>query len=169
MFSRVRRPGGVALLGAVAVLGLTACGGGDDDASATTVNIEPSSYVVKEPATTTTVPEVVEPDAEGRSPVEQAYVVASNNDVPYNIARMFDVDLEELRKYNGWEETTFVGFPGVGGTVRIPPGAKFIDPSVTTTTVADPATTTRTRRPRRRRRPGPAPPAPTRSRTATTR
>ena len=40
--------------------------------------------------------------------------------------RMFDVTLDELRNYNGWDED-YGGFPGRGGTVRIPPGAKFID------------------------------------------
>ena len=49
--------------------------------------------------------------------------------------QLFDVDLEELRNYNGWDEN-FSDYPGIGGTVRIPPGAKFIDPSVTTTTAA---------------------------------
>ena len=49
---------------------------------------------------------------------------------------MFDVDLDELRNFNGWEEGTYAGWPGVGGTVRIPPGAKYIDETATTTTAA---------------------------------
>ena len=64
----------------------------------------------------------------------------SDQDVPYNIAIKFDVDLEELRNFNGWDED-FGGFPGRGGTVRIPPGAKFIDPAATTTTTAAGETT----------------------------
>jgi LysM repeat protein len=130
---RAARVAAVAVLG-VAVLGTTSCSDPDSSATVSTVAIQPSSYVVKEPATTTTVPAVVEPDAEGRSPVEQTFVISSTNDVPYNIANLYDVDLDELRRYNQWEEGTFAGFPGVGGTVRIPPGAKFIDPAATTTT-----------------------------------
>ncbi len=80
-------------------------------------------------------PTVNSADAEGRSAGEQAYVVQSDQDVPYNIAVMFDVDLDDLRNYNGWDEN-FGGFPARGGTVRIPPGAKFIDPAATTTTAA---------------------------------
>jgi LysM repeat protein len=143
MFSRVMRPGGAALLGAVVVLGLTSCGD-DDAASVSTVVIQPSSYVVKDPVTTTNAAAVLAPDAEGRSPIEQSYTVASDNDVPYNIARLFDIELDELREYNGWEEGTYAGFPGTGGVVRIPPGAKFIDPTATTTTEASDTADTET-------------------------
>ena len=47
---------------------------------------------------------------------------------------MYDIPLDDLRNFNGWEEGTYAGFPGIGGAVRIPPGAKFIDLSTTTTT-----------------------------------
>jgi hypothetical protein len=134
MFSSVTRAG-LAGLVAVAVVGLSACGDGGGAASVTTINLRPSSYELKPPATASSVPTVAEPDAEGRSQAEQTYTIQSNNDVPFNIARMFDVDLEELRNYNGWDED-YSGWPGVGGTVRIPPGAKFIDQSTTTTTAA---------------------------------
>ena len=120
--------------------------------SVSTVAIQPSSYVVRDAATTTT--------AAGRQLGRRRGALArsssptssqSDDDVPYNIAIMFDVDLDELRNFNGWDED-FAGFPGVGGTVRIPPGAKFIDPTATTTTAASQTPTTPTRR-RRRRRP----------------
>ena len=103
-------------------------------ASASTIEIRPSSYVVKDPVTTTTVPEVPAPDAEGRSAGEQAFTIQSINDVPYRVAEMFDVDLDELRSYNGWDED-YSNYPGIGEVVRIPPGAKFIDQTATTTTV----------------------------------
>lgn len=135
MFSSVQRPIGAAVLG-LALLGLTACGDGDGGSTASTVAIQPSSYVVRDPATTTTLPAVNEPTADGRSPLEQAYVITSSRDVPYSIAKMYDIPLDDLRNFNGWEEETYAGFPGVGGTVRIPPGAKFIDLSTTTTTAA---------------------------------
>lgn len=132
---RLRRSAGVASAAALAILGLTACGGGGGSASGSTVAIQPSSYLVKDAATTTTVPTVAAPDAEGRSAAEQTFVVRTSQDVPFNIAKLFDIDLEELRKFNGWDED-FSGFEGVGSTVRIPPGAKFIDPNATTTTAA---------------------------------
>lgn len=120
---------------AVAALGLSACGDGSGAATVTTINLRPSSYELKPVATASSVPSVPEPDAEGRSQAEQTYTIKSNNDVPFNIARMFDVDLEELRNYNGWD-ANYSNWPGIGGTVRIPPGAKFIDQSTTTTTAA---------------------------------
>ncbi|MET0145259.1 MAG: LysM peptidoglycan-binding domain-containing protein [Ilumatobacteraceae bacterium] len=142
MRSSVPRSIGAAVLGA-SLLGLTACGGDSPSSSASTVPIQPSSYVIKEPVTASTVPPAVAgPNAEGRSDGEQTYIVASRNDVPFSIARMYEVDLDELRNFNGWEEGTYAGFPGIGGAVRIPPGAKYIDPAATTTTA--PAATTGT-------------------------
>jgi hypothetical protein len=134
MFSSVTRAG-LAGLAAVAMVGLSACGDGGGAASVTTINLRPSSYELKPPATASSVPTVAEPDEEGRSQAEQTYTIQSNDDVPFNIAAKFEVDLEELRNYNGWDED-YSGWPGVGGTVRIPPGAKFIDQSTTTTTAA---------------------------------
>ena len=136
MFSRPTRRVGLASVAAAALAGLTGCSDTGPTEGVSTVAIQPSSYVVREPATTTTVPTSPAPDTEGRSAAEQTYIVQSDNDVPYNIARLFDISLDELRNYNGWEENTYAGFPERGGTVRIPPGAKFIDPSATTTTAA---------------------------------
>jgi LysM repeat protein len=127
---------GLAAFAGIMLLGLSACSGGGGAASVSTVQIRPSSYEVKEAATTTTVPTSAAAGPDGRSAAEQTYIVQSSNDVPYNIAKKFDVDLDALRNYNGWAEGTYAGFPGPGGTVRIPPGAKFIDPSATTTTAA---------------------------------
>lgn len=147
MFSSATRAG-LAGLVAVAALGLGACGDGSGAATVTTINLRPSSYELKPVATASSVPAVPEPDAEGRSQAEQTYVIQSSNDVPFNIARMFDVDLEELRNYNGWDEN-YSNWPGIGGTVRIPPGAKFVDQSSTTTTApssSEGAETTQTTR-----------------------
>jgi LysM repeat protein len=134
MFKSVARIA-LPLLAGGALLALSSCGDDDGGAAVSTVQIKPSSYSVKEAATTTTVAVVPAADPEGRSPAEQTYIVASNQDVPYNIARKFDIPLDELRNYNGWD-ATYSQFPGTGGTVRIPPGAKFIDPNATTTTAA---------------------------------
>lgn len=134
MFSPLLRVGlGAAAL--TAVLGLTACGGDDGAATVTTVNIRPSSYEVRPPATPApTVPAIPVADAEGRSAAEQSYTV-HEDEYPSEIAQLFDVSLDELRNFNGWDDD-YANYPAAGGTVRIPPGAKFIDPAATTTTVA---------------------------------
>jgi LysM repeat protein len=134
MFSTLARVG-LPVIAGVALLGLSSCGGDDDGAAVSTVQIRPSSYELKEPATTTTLPAVPSADANGRSAVEQTYVIQSDNDVPFNIAKKFDIPVEELRNYNGWDKK-YSQWPGKGGTVRIPPNAKFIDPNATTTTAA---------------------------------
>jgi LysM repeat protein len=134
MFSSLARIGLPVVAGA-ALLGLVSCGGDEGGATVSTVQLQPSSYELKDPATTTTLPAVPAPDANGRSPVEQTYVIQSDNDVPFNIAKKYDISLDELRNYNGWDKN-YSQWPGKGGTVRIPPNAKFIDPNATTTTVA---------------------------------
>jgi LysM repeat protein len=99
------------------------------------VDIQPSSYVVKDPVTTTSTTVPAGPTEEGLAAGEQAFTIQSSDDVPWAVAQLYGIDLEELRNYNGWDEN-FSDYPGIGEVVRIPPGAKFIDPSVTTTTAA---------------------------------
>ncbi len=138
MFSSLSRIAVVAVA-ACAVLGLTACGGDGNAATVTTVSIRPESYALKPPATPpSTAPAVPVADAEGRSQAEQSYIV-HEDEYPFEIAALFDVELDALRNFNGWDED-YSGFPAPGGTVRIPPGAKFIDPAATTTTAAAPST-----------------------------
>ena len=127
---------GAAVVACVSLCALTSCSEDGSGASASTVEIQPSSYVVKDPVTTTTAPVVPPgPDEEGLSAGEQSFTIQSSNDVPWAVAQLYGIDLEELRNYNGWDEN-FSDYPGIGEVVRIPPGAKFIDPSVTTTTAA---------------------------------
>jgi LysM repeat protein len=120
-------------LGTVVLLALTSCGDDDGSAeSATTVTIQPTSYVTRVQATTTTVPVDNTANAEGRSAVEQSYTVEAG-DYPVLIATLYDVPLDELTAYNKWE-SDYSDFPAPGETVRIPPGAKFVDPNATETT-----------------------------------
>jgi hypothetical protein len=134
MFSSLTRPALMAVA-ACASLALTACGEGGDAATVTTISIRPESYALKPPATApTTAPAIPVAGADGRTQSEQSYVV-HEDEYPVEIARLFDVELDALRNFNGWE-TDYTGFPAPGGTVRIPPGAKFVDPNVTTTTAA---------------------------------
>jgi LysM repeat protein len=151
MFSSVKRPVGVSSLGTAAavaagtslLLALTSCGdNGGSAESATTVTIQPTSYVIRDQVTTTTAPTVNSADAEGLSQVEQAYTVQAG-DYPWLVANLYEVDLEELSNYNQWE-SDYSDFPSVGETVRIPPGAKFVDPDAPETTEADSEETTDT-------------------------
>lgn len=123
-------------LGAGLLLSLTSCGdSGGSAQSATTVTIQPTSYVIRDQVTTTSTAVDNTATAEGRSSVEQAYTVQSG-DYPVLIATLYDVSLEELSNFNQWEED-YSDFPSVGGTVRIPPGAKFVNPNATQTTEAE--------------------------------
>lgn len=149
MFSSVKRPIGASSLwtaaavatGTSLLLAVTSCGdNGGSAQSATTVTIQPTSYVVRDQATTTAVPTQHTADKEGRSPVEQAYTVKAG-DYPWLVANLYDVDLDELRNFNQWN-ADFSDFPGVGETVRIPPNAKFVDPNAPETTEAEASETT---------------------------
>jgi LysM repeat protein len=144
MLSPLKRSIGASSLGAAAafalgtglLLSLASCGdSGDSAESATTVTIEPTSYVTRVQATTTTAPVDNTADAEGRSQAEQSYTVEAG-DYPVLIATRYDVPLDELTAYNKWE-SDYSDFPAVGETVRIPPGAKFVDPNATETTTED--------------------------------
>jgi LysM repeat protein len=144
MFSPFTRPIGATSLGTAAafalgtglLLTLASCGdNGGSAESATTVTIQPTSYVTRVQATTTTEPVNNTADSEGRSQVEQTYIVEPN-DYPVLIATMFDVPLDELSAYNKWE-SDYSDFPAPGDTVRIPPGAKFVGDDATDTTEAE--------------------------------
>ncbi len=125
------------------LLTLTSCGDdGGTAQSATTVTIQPTSYVIRDQVTTTTAPVSNTANQEGRSAVEQAYTVQSG-DYPVQIATLFDVSLEELSNYNQWE-SDYSDFPSPGETVRIPPNAKFVNPNAPETTEADTDTETET-------------------------
>ena len=148
MLSSLKRPTGATsvataacfALGTGLLLTLASCGDSDGSAqSATTVTIQPTSYVIREQVTTTTTPVQNSANTEGRSAVEQAYTVQAG-DYPVKIATLYDVDLDELGNFNQWE-SDYSDFPSVGGTVRIPPGAKFINPNAPETTEAETAST----------------------------
>jgi hypothetical protein len=100
MHSRVPRVALVPLLAATALL--AACGGDDAQSTGTLVDLQPSSYVVREPATTTTsiaTDGSVPVDEEGRSPVEQTYEIVSG-DYPLRLAERYCITVEQLVNYN---------------------------------------------------------------------
>jgi LysM repeat protein len=118
------RPLGVIALGLTPVILFTACGD-DDDATANTplVPIQETSYVVKEPATTTTT---LAPDASAAgdvSPVEQRYTVVAGDALSL-IASKHGITIDVLVAYNEWPEgNAHPIFPG--DEVLIPPGSKI--------------------------------------------
>ena len=111
------------------------CSDEDPDTASSVVEIAPSAYEVQDVVTTSSVPVDTTPTADGRSPVEQSYTV-KEGDFPVVIADLYDIEVDELRNYNGWA-ADYSDFPNAGGTVRIPPNAKFIDPNATTTSEAE--------------------------------
>lgn len=139
-----RRALGVLLFGLAPVTVLAGCGAEETGARSTLAPIQPSSYVVREPVTTTTVPEV-DPNAgpavdeEGRSTTEQEYTVRSGDAVSL-IARRFGVAMDDIAAYNEWPNGINQNiFPG--DVIRIPPGA-LVPEAVTAS--PDPAPTTGT-------------------------
>lgn len=119
--------GGSGLLAVVvfAVVPLSACGEDELVARTTLAPIQPSSYVVREPVVTTTtlVESETEPasliNSEGRSQVEQEYLIKSGDSVSL-IASVYGITGEEIARYNDWPDGVFQAiFPGQ--TIRIPP------------------------------------------------
>lgn len=107
------------------VVPLAACGQDDLAARTTLAPIQPSSYVVREPVVTSTTLAVsdTEPaslvNADGRSQVEQEYVIKAGDAVSI-IAGVYGISGEEIARYNDWQNGIFQAiFPGQ--TIRIPP------------------------------------------------
>ena len=120
---RVRPVARALALGLAPVVLLAACGSDSDDSGATLAEIETTSYVVREPATTTTtLPTSGSVAADGTSPVEQQYTVQAGDALSV-ISSRFGITLDELINYNKWEDgIQHPVFPG--DVVLIPPGAK---------------------------------------------
>jgi LysM repeat protein len=118
------RPLGVIALGLSPAILITACGDGDDETANTpVVPIDETSYVVKEPATTTTTLAPTDSLEGGISAVEQLYTVVAGDAVSL-IATRHGITMEELSNYNEWPEG--ISHPlNPGDEIRIPPGSKI--------------------------------------------
>jgi LysM repeat protein len=141
------------LLVALSAAVLAACGAASGSGSdPTTLGLTSTNYVtVTQTPTTllaTTLPGVTGTPGTVH-PEEGSYVVATG-DYPANIARTYKVAFTDLLNINGW---TLVGnqvpeFPGVGTTIKIPPGwtepGTAPDTSGTTATGTTPSTATTT-------------------------
>jgi hypothetical protein len=90
------RPVGVIAFGLSPAILISACGDGDDETANTpVVPIQETSYVVKEPATTTTTLPADLAAEGGISAEAQVYTVVAG-DAVYSIANKFDVDPVEM-------------------------------------------------------------------------
>jgi LysM repeat protein len=118
------RPIGVIAFGLSPAVLISACGNGDDETANTPlVPIQETSYVVKEPATTTTTLAPTATADGGISPVEQLYTVVAG-DALASIANKFGITLDVLVAYNEWEEGTAHPI-FAGDEIRIPPDSKI--------------------------------------------
>jgi LysM repeat protein len=101
----------------VGALMLASCGGTDEQATQSTIDLSEAStaFVVRPPATT--VP--LEGDPAAATTPGQDYVVQAG-DYPLKLVAEFGVTLEDLLAINEWGSPN--EFPGPGTTIRIPPG-----------------------------------------------
>ncbi len=126
------------VLGAVGVVGLSACGGDDSSSTATTLKpLTSTAYVTTPPVVETTI------DPANTVPPEREYTVQAG-DYLFGIAQAFGVKAEDIASYNGW--TDGIQHPlNPGDVIKIPPGGTT--PTTTagatgaTETTAAPATT----------------------------
>jgi len=124
MLCRMKSRVGAVGIGALALIGLGACGssGGTGAAPATTIRIGTPSYQTLPPQVTSTLPPPTTPgQVTGIVPGSQTYKVESG-DVMVNIAKKFCITAQNLIDYNQWDDGFDHGlFPGV--VVNIPPGS----------------------------------------------
>ncbi len=100
----------------VGALVLASCGSDTaSGATASTIDLDATNYIVKDPVTTTIAPLPSDETTTG----SQTYVVQSG-DYAIKVADQFGVPLEDLLNFNGW--ATGSEFPFPGEEIKIPPG-----------------------------------------------
>lgn len=88
----------------------------------TTAAASPDVTIGGAGATATTVPGIDVREVVVVSPTEQQYTVTAGDSL-FSIGRLFDIEIEVIATYNGWEEgADHLLLPGE--TVRIPPNAR---------------------------------------------
>ena len=96
---------------------LASCGSDTaSGATASTISLDATNYIVKDPVTTTVAPL---PSDEAAASGSQTYVVQSG-DYAIKVADQFGVPLDDLLNFNGW--ATGNEFPFPGEEIKIPPG-----------------------------------------------
>lgn len=126
-----------AMLATTAVAAMSSCSSGSEAQSLTTVTIGQQSYSQRAPATTTTT--IPLEDARPGDVVheEQQYTIQPNDGLSV-IANRYGVTVAELAGYNGWVDGVNHRI-NPGETIRIPPGAIYVDEdALTTTTTSTP-------------------------------
>ncbi|MFZ8998110.1 MAG: LysM peptidoglycan-binding domain-containing protein [Ilumatobacteraceae bacterium] len=119
-----------AMAASILLFGVACAGAGSTDSIQNLTPIQGSSYVTIPPATSTTttttlVPPTTAPATELDTLGEQVYVVQPNDGLA-KIAELYGITMEEVVRYNGYEDGfNHVFFPG--DEVRIPPNAKVPD------------------------------------------
>ena len=114
-------------LGVAAMALLSGCGSSDGEAagSGDTLQYVPTtSYALKAPATTTTTTTLAPgatPPAGGTVPTEQTYTIRAGDSLS-RIAGLYDVTMDQIVAYNGWEDG-INHFLLPGEAILIPPGA----------------------------------------------
>ncbi|HYN35092.1 MAG TPA: LysM peptidoglycan-binding domain-containing protein [Ilumatobacteraceae bacterium] len=118
--SHSRRLGAVVVPVIAGALLLASCGGADNAATQSTIDLsaESTAFVVRPPATTIPVADTTEPVAGAVVTTEQEYLVVAN-DTPIGVAKKFNVPVADLIAYNEWGPNEFA-YPG--DTIKIPPG-----------------------------------------------
>ena len=135
------RPLGVIAFGVAPAVLLAGCGDDATGARSTLAEIQPSSYVVREPATTTTTLPAGSVNADGTSPVEQVYTIQAG-DYPGRVAELFGITVDELNNYNDDVEGYSAFY--VGLEIKIPPGANIPAATGSTDTATETDTDTDT-------------------------
>ncbi len=124
------------MLMALSAAVLASCGAANGSApDQTTLGLTSTNYVTVTQTPTTLTPTTLAGVGGNPGvvhPEEGSYVIATG-DFPATIFRKFKVKFEDLMAINGW---TLVGnqvpeFPGVGSTIKIPPG--WTEPGTATT------------------------------------
>ena len=96
---------------------LASCGSdATSGATASTINLDATNYIVKDPVTTTIAPLS---GGDETATGSQTYVVQSG-DYAIKVADQFGVPLADLLNFNGW--ATGNEFPFPGEEIKIPPG-----------------------------------------------
>jgi LysM repeat protein len=118
----------VAALACAPLLLLSACGttGGSAEGARSTLQYVPATnYVLREPATTTTTTTTIagtDAGADARAAGEQTYVIKSGDGL-FAIANQFDVEMQLICDYNGWNQCGGDKLLLPGDEILIPPNA----------------------------------------------
>jgi LysM repeat protein len=131
-------------LAAAPALSISGCGEDATGSRTTLAEVQASSYVVRDPVTTTTTTTIATSSGvPGETvPGEQSHTVQSGDSV-YKIANQYGIEPTVLANYNSWPEG-INHFLSVGDIIKVPPGAQVPDSGDTDTSDGTDASVTET-------------------------